>query len=316
MTNFNANHTAKSPSRFKIGTMASTYCKRCRRTFQNQQSLHQHLKSPQHNGCSRCKKPFSSTAAKLQHLRDSPRHNNVRIRCPDDLDLETDQDLDTHLSPHKNKSITKEISDTNTSVEETCLEYLGIPRSVIKPIYDLALGLRFRKPTVDSILSKTKTTLDHAIIAALITAALRLVPVDNTPKGIEARKEKDRIRAAEAKSAEDDFFAQFSRLGYDCLNEDQQKGLSTVTPDVLFREPTSICGHLCSWLEYKDFFGFDANPFVAPKNKKQFRKYAEQLGPGAVVYRLGFETGHVDIEGVKVFREAEVRQNLRIQVSL
>jgi hypothetical protein len=58
---------------------------------------------------------------------------------------------------------------------------------------------------------------------------------------------------------------------------------------------------------------------VGPSNKKQFRKHATQLGPGAVVYALGFETGHIDMEGVKVFREKEIRekeirQSLTMQV--
>jgi hypothetical protein len=46
-------------------------------------------------------------------------------------------------------------------------------------------------------------------------------------------------------------------------------------------------------------------PFVGPSNKKQFRKYAIQLGFSAVVYRLGYETDHLDIEGVKAFRETK-----------
>ena len=79
---------------------------------------------------------------------------------------------------------------------------------------------------------------------------------------------------------------------------------------------SSVVGHLCQWLEYKNFFGFRENPYVGPRNKKQLRKYATQLGPGAVVHALGFETGHIDIEGVKAFREKEVRQSLTMQLVL
>jgi len=39
------------------------------------------------------------------------------------------------------------------------------------------------------------------------------------------------------------------------------------------------------------------------------------IGPGAVVYKLGFELNHVDIEGVKVLRENEVHQNLKMQAA-
>ena len=92
-----------------------------------------------------------------------------------------------------------------------------------------------------------------------------------------------------------------------------QKKLMGVTPDIRFLEPTFICGHHCWWLEFKDFFGFQANPYVAAHNRKQFSKYAAQIGPGAVVYELGFETDHVDIEGVKIFRKEEVIKSLTSQ---
>jgi hypothetical protein len=64
---------------------------------------------------------------------------------------------------------------------------------------------------------------------------------------------------------------------------------------------------------FKNYFGFRENPFVASKNKKHFQKYATQIWPGAVVYRLGFETDHVNIDGVMTFREREVLQNLGIE---
>ena len=69
---------------------------------------------------------------------------------------------------------------------------------------------------------------------------------------------------------------------------------------------------MCTWLEYKNYFGFRSNPFVASASKKQYQKYAAQIGPGAVVYRLGFESGHVNIDGVMTFREKEVLQDLEM----
>lgn len=45
----------------------------------------------------------------------------------------------------------------------------------------------------------------------------------------------------------------------------------------------------------------------------QFRKYATQIGPGAVVYKLGFETDHVNINGVMTYREKEVLQGLEMK---
>ena len=66
-------------------------------------------------------------------------------------------------------------------------------------------------------------------------------------------------------------------------------------------------------MEFKDFFGFRANPFLASQNEKQLRKYAAQIGQGAVVYKLGFETDHMNIEGVNILREEEVLMNLATQ---
>jgi hypothetical protein len=152
-----------------------------------------------------------------------------------------------------------------------------------------------QQPTVDLIIKRTKTALDRAIVSALLAAALCMLPADNMPLG-EAKRI---VRQAEAKCAEDAFVAGFDHLGFDYVTEDEQKqkGLSILTPDIRFNKPTLVCGHLCLWLEYKSFFGFRANPYVSRSNKKQFRRYAIEIGPGAVVYKLGFETGHVDIEG-------------------
>ncbi|RFU24762.1 hypothetical protein B7463_g11576, partial [Scytalidium lignicola] len=157
--------------------------------------------------------------------------------------------------------------------------------------------------------------IDHKIISELIRAALRLLPADDTLEGVTARREKERLRAAEALLAEQEFCEDFRRLGYDFVNQDQQQGKFTITPDLRFNKPTLICGHMCYWLEFKDFFGFRKNPFVENKNKKQLRKYAAEIGPGAIVYKLGFEIGHINIEGVKSLREQEVRQSLVMQMN-
>ena len=106
---------------------------------------------------------------------------------------------------------------------------------------------------------------------------------------------------------------QLTILGYRFLSEAQQKKYTNVTPDVRFAEPTLICGYLCWWLEFKNFFGFRANPFLASQNEKQLRKYAAQIGPGAVVYKLGFETVHMNIEDVNILREEEMLMSLATQ---
>ncbi|OBT43328.1 hypothetical protein VE00_06922 [Pseudogymnoascus sp. WSF 3629] len=205
-----------------------------------------------------------------------------------------------------NNGTGSDISSDALFREEILVEYLGLDRLVIAPVFAFAVRHRSQQPTVGLIIRRIKTALDGAIVSALLVAALRMLPVDNTPQGMAKRI----VRQAEAKSAEDAFVAGFDRLAYDYVTEDEQKSLSTLNPDIRFSKLTVVCGHLYLWLEYKDFFGFRANPYVARSNKKQFRKYAIEIGPGAVVYKLGFEIGHVDIEGVRLFHEEEVGRYL------
>jgi hypothetical protein len=248
--------------------------------------------------CVPCDRLFSSLPALQQHLRDSPAHASSFDceKCGESFGSE--QELGQHSPAH---------------VPVTSVSYIGIPRSSVSPVYATARRLRFREPTVEDIRRYTKTELDNQIVSALIAAALRLLPADNTPQGIALRTEKLRLKAAEAKLAEDNFCAALRRCGFLFLREGQQQGEAS-TPDVRFQQHTSICGHLCLWLEYKNYFGFRDNPFVASKSKKQYRKYATNIGPGAVVYKLGFEIDHVNIDGVMTFREEEVLQDLGIKL--
>ncbi|KAF4633640.1 hypothetical protein G7Y89_g4481 [Cudoniella acicularis] len=238
------------------------------------------------HGCIPCDRSFGSQQALHQHLN-SPAHKFECNEC--ERSFGSQQALHQHLN-------------SPTHVPATSIRYIGIPRSIVSPVYATAVRLRFRRPTVDDILRHTETELDNSIVSALIAAALRLLPIDDTPHGIALRTEKLRIKAAEAKHAEDSFCAELSQRGLIFLRESQQQGESS-TPDVRFQQPISICGHLCMWLEYKNYFGFRENPFIASKNKKQYHKYATQIGPGAVVYKLGFEIGYVNIDDVMVFRE-------------
>lgn len=281
------------------------FCGFCQRLFQDDDSLYRHLKnSSRHVWCDRCSKVFNSETAKQQHTHNSSRHN-VCPRYPCDADFETEGQLELH-NCMDNSGTGSDISSDTLFREEIPVEYLGLDRSVIAPVFAFAVRHRRQKPTVDVIIRRTKTALDNAIVSALLAAALRMLPADKTPQGVAKRI----VRQAEAKSAEDAFVAGFDRLAYDYVTEDEQKGLSTMTPDIRFSKLTLVCGHPCLWLEYKDFFGFRANPYVARSNKKQFRRYANEIGPGAVIYKLGFETGHFDIEGVRLFHEKEVGRYL------
>ena len=243
--------------------------------------------------CTPCDRYFGSQQALQQHLNSSA-HNFDCDEC--DRSFGSQKALQQHL-------------DSPAHIQPTSVKYTGIPRSVVSPVYVTAFKQRFTQPTVDDILRLTKTKLEIPIVTALISAALRLLPVDNTLSGIAERVEKHRIMAAEAKRAEDSFCLALSQRGLKYVRESQQQG-ETATPDIRLQNPTIIYGHLCFWLEFKNYFGFRENPFLASKNKKQFQKYATQIGPGAVVYKLGFEIDHINIDGVIAFREKEVLQDL------
>ena len=83
------------------------------------------------------------------------------------------------------------------------------------------------------------------------------------------------------------------------------------TPDILFRHPVTVGGQLCSWLEFKDYFGFPNNPFVA-RSERKLGKYAIALGPGAVILSHGFQRGHPNVDMVRAFRTEDILHELPI----
>ncbi|KAJ5760882.1 hypothetical protein N7520_008038 [Penicillium odoratum] len=185
--------------------------------------------------------------------------------------------------------------------------YKGVPRNIVTPVFKMACHLRFKKPDVNMLLNYIDTQLDHMVISALIEAALRLLPPDDTPEGRLEAKERMQQKMERAHSQEVDFVDQVRDFGYQLLTESEQKQSQLrSTPDILFLEPVSIHGQLCHWIEFKSYFGFKSNPFIASKNKKQLKRYASELGPGAVVYKLGFEIDHIVAPGIHSFREKEV----------
>jgi hypothetical protein len=188
---------------------------------------------------------------------------------------------------------------------------------MVAPVFKMACRLRFMKPDVNMLLSFIDTQLDHMIISALIEAALRLLPPADTPEGRLEAKEIMQQKMERANLQEVAFVNQVRDFGYQILTEkEQRKGQLRSTPDIRFLEPISIDGHLCHWIEFKNYFGFKSNPFIASKNKKQLKRYASEIGSGAVVYKLGFEIDHIVIAGVHSFREAEVLHSLERQSKL
>ncbi|KAL1854636.1 hypothetical protein Plec18170_004727 [Paecilomyces lecythidis] len=210
--------------------------------------------------------------------------------------------------------------------------YNGVPSAAVGEVFSLALEFRRMKPTADVIIRVTKTELDKEIVSSLIEAALRLLTPATTPQGIKEQQEISRRKRELSQKAEDEFLNNLRKKGFLFLTEKEQRNgkeaeeekgekkrkkkkkkqqMSAPTPDVRFKPSVNISGHTCLWLEYKNFFGFRKNPFVARNNRKQLTRYATEIGPGAVVYRLGYETGHLNIEGVRVFRESDLLEQLQ-----
>lgn len=300
-------------------------CKPCNRRFGDEVSLNQHLlASSQHIHCRRCQKAFPFLEALRQHLGASKRHN-ICTKCSPSKDFTTANGLANHiLDAHQHQR-----TQTRRGPLNYCSRigdgYTGISKSSIRPIFNAACRLKHSRPKVADIIELTGTALEPDIVSAITQAALRLPPMDNSPQGIKARRKRDAKITEQALGAEADFLEHFTVRGYRYLSERQQKELNKAnqglksgfvqrsTPDILFVEPTVICGHPCHWIEYKNFFGFRSNPFVAARNRKQFQRYATAIGPGAVVYKLGYERDHINIKDVQCFRETEVLQELKTQ---
>jgi hypothetical protein len=118
-----------------------------------------------------------------------------------------------------------------------------------------------------------------------------------------------------AQQAEEMFIKTFSLQGYTFIREHEQRQQAQLlglpvpqTPDIRFTPPVLVSGNPCNWIEFKNYFGFPQNPFVAQSEKRQFKRYVTYFGPGAVVYALGYQTNYPNIQGVSVFRAKEFLQ--------
>jgi hypothetical protein len=217
----------------------------------------------------------------------------------------------TQSSPHE---LDCAIVTTNCSSPQ---EYVGIPKDLISPVFRFTCRWRANLPEVIEVVRQTKSTLDHSIILALMEAAQRLPPADNSLAGIESRRMQQRQRAEKAQISEDAFVEQFRRNNFCFLREREQRSQAgaqgfppRATPDMRFPTPILLCGNLCHWIEYKHYFGFPKNPYLASKEKRQILKYLTEFGPGAVVFELGFQLGHLQMDRVYVFRAKDVIDSL------
>ncbi|EMC97240.1 hypothetical protein BAUCODRAFT_444900 [Baudoinia panamericana UAMH 10762] len=231
------------------------------------------------------------------------------------------QSTSTNNTAQANSKVESAVSVPSRSVcdmQRTDVPYMGIPRTKVAIVFRKACELRSGNPTPSDVIQQTETDLENDVVSAILEAALRLLPVDKTPKGTEQRQQKADEKRHKAMVAEWAFVDQLCSLDNELLREQEQRdqiiasvrdgnnNVIRLTPDVLFPRLKSVCGIACRWIEYKNTFGFRADPFVAARNKRQLRKYVAVFGNGMVVYKLGFECDFPRIEGVSCLREKEV----------
>ncbi|KAL1581923.1 hypothetical protein WHR41_09402 [Cladosporium halotolerans] len=292
----------------------------CDQHFATWLSLQSHIRSePVHKGCRKCRKGFLEPAHFNQHMLTAAYHVENNANNPQHAHVRTNQ----VLRPHERNLVVDHPVALDTPGK--LAPYNGIPANVIKPLFQQARKIRFANPTVEGLIRMTGTTLDIKIVSAILEGAKRLLPPDNSQEGQDIRKVEMAMKARQALEAETAFIAQLQRLQPGSMTEEQQNqrirlgieagfvNVVKATPDLLFLETTWLCGFRTNWVEYKNMFGFKSNPYVHGKIKKQLKRYLATFGNGMVVFKLGYESEHLSIDGLKVMREADVIQWLESQ---
>lgn len=141
------------------------------------------------------------------------------------------------------------------TIDGSFLEYTGVPRTTVTPVFKMACRLRFKNPNVDMLLGYIDTQLDHPVISALIEAALRLLPPEITPEGGAEANKRIQSKMAKALLNETTFIGQMRSFRYQFQTESEQKEAHLrPTPDIRFPKPVLIQGRPCYWVEYKSYF--------------------------------------------------------------
>lgn len=66
----------------------------------------------------------------------------------------------------------------------------------------------------------------------------------------------------------------------------EEHGKAINTPDFLILSKLKVNGREINWIDAKNFYG--ANTFLVRKSRKQFKRYTNEWGHGAAIYRYGF----------------------------
>lgn len=205
---------------------------------------------------------------------------------------------------------------TPSASTEAPIPYDGEPKAAVQVIFRFACLHRHEAMDAGSVMRRVHTTLSPEVIKSIIDAALKLLPPDNSPQGRLERQLMEQEKKRRAIQAED-AFVRHLEARYQVIREsDVRRALLDAgarphaTPDVVFEAPVTIVGAACRWIECKSYFGFGRNPYVAASERKQIKKYVDHLGPGIVVFRLGYEQRHLALDGVRVYREQEMVNSL------
>jgi hypothetical protein len=106
------------------------------------------------------------------------------------------------------------------------------------------------------------------------------------------------VISAEADGAEHGLLNLIRSLNIPCKSQGDltaeqvaEHGRATITPDVLFTEPTYINNTRVHWIDYKNYVGTQIH---LNKTIAQVAKYTKKWGPGAIVY------GASHVEGLKL----------------
>lgn len=154
----------------------------------------------------------------------------------------------------------------------------------------------------------TKTTLDISVVGAIVESAYRLLPPDNSPKGIEERKKIQKRKAEEALQAENNFLGFLKGSGYQFHREaEQKKSMSRVTPDARFLSPILTNGQLCHWIEFKTTLAFVRTRLLRRKRKDKPDGMFQRL---ALVQWYTSLVSKMNISGSRVLRFSVKRNYL------
>lgn len=163
----------------------------CSHTFIDWQPLRNHIGShPIHMDCRRCRRGFLTPAAFKQHMQSSRSHMQGQTISRGQTMI-----LANHESVGRDRSLpSAQLAPANQPL--TSFDYSGIPTAVIKPIFKAACALRYYNPTVGDLVRSTISTLDEQILGSILEGALRLLPPDESPKGLTDRKSLFRYRGS------------------------------------------------------------------------------------------------------------------------